>query len=610
MGTKDSMLRGICADRYQPDKIPDSVDTVVIGSGMSGLSAAAVLSRMGQRVLVLEQHYVAGGGSHMFQLKGGLHFDSGLHYLVPYSGILMWLATGGNEMPLRFERMGEPDGTFDRIALGSEPPFAIKHDEAHLPDLYARFPERRDDIDEFLRVSEKVLKRFPLFVLSKALPAWLQKPWHRHVLGETWQRYAGRSLKEVLQEITDDPLLAGLLAGPWMDTGAPPDRASFLLGACIARGLAIEGGAYPVGGSQELAKCLVPVITGAGGRVLVRAPVDEILVDSAEGCTTGVRLADGTIVPCKRVISSVGYHNTFGKLVSENVTDKFEIPRHLSIGNSCGFIMANIGLRGNAEELGLTCANLWYHPTREDGDMFGAIDDFMSNPTDPSHDPMIMVTFPSIKDREGAKKHANKTTCQILCMAEHAWFEQYADRPTRKRGAEYKAVKREWGERLAALLLRFYPQLDGRIELLDVSTPLSIEHYLGAKQGGAVGLDQTPERFTDRSLIERLDPRTPIEGLWLTGQDTVTCGQPIVQGAGLITAFRVLGLQQSLRYLARTLPPIVRSLFRERRRNPSNGPRPELDRASQPPSGVPEVEHVLAAERTLGRDLVRTTQSD
>jgi phytoene dehydrogenase-like protein len=610
MGTKDSMLRGICADRYHPDKIPDSVDTVVIGSGMSGLSAAAVLSRMGQRVLVLEQHYVAGGGSHMFQLKGGLHFDSGLHYLVPYSGILMWLATGGNEMPLRFERMGEPDGTFDRIALGSEPPFAIKHDEAHLPDLYARFPERRDDIDEFLRVSEKVLKRFPLFVLSKALPAWLQKPWHRHVLGETWQRYAGRSLKEVLHEITDDPLLAGLLAGPWMDTGAPPDRASFLLGACVARGLAIEGGAYPVGGSQELAKCLVPVITGAGGRVLVRAPVDEILVDSAKGCTTGVRLADGTIVPCKRVISSVGYHNTFGNLVSENVTEKFEIPRHLSIGDSCGFVMANIGLRGSAEELGLTCANLWYHPTREDGDMFGAIDDFMSNPTDPSHDPMIMVTFPSIKDREAAKKHANKTTCQILCMAEHAWFEQYADLPTRKRGAEYKAVKREWGERLVALLLRFYPQLDGRIELLDVSTPLSIEHYLGANQGGAVGLDQTPERFTDWSLIERLDPRTPIEGLWLTGQDTVTCGQPIVQGAGLITAFRVLGLQQSLRYLARTLPPIVRSLFHERRRNPSNAPRPELDRASQPPSGVPEVEHVLAVERTLGRDLVRTTQSD
>ena len=358
------MLRGICADRYAPEKIPDSVDTIVIGSGMSGLSCAAVLSRMGQRVLVLEQHYVAGGGSHMFQLKGGLHFDSGLHYLVAYSGLLMWLATGGDEMPLRFERMGEPDGTFDRIAVGNEPPFAIKHDEAHLPDLYALFPERRAEIDEYLRVSEQVLKRFPLFVMSKAFPTWFQKPWHRFVLGKTWRRYAGRSFREVLEEITDEPLLAGILAGQWMDTGSPPDRASFLIGTCVGRGLAIEGGAYPVGGSQEMAKCLVPVITGAGGRVLVRAAVEEILVDAAGQRATGVRLADGTVVPCKRVVSSVGYHNTFGKLVPEAVTERLEIPRRLPIGNSCGFLLANIGLRGTAEDLGLTCANLWYHPTR------------------------------------------------------------------------------------------------------------------------------------------------------------------------------------------------------------------------------------------------------
>jgi glycine/D-amino acid oxidase-like deaminating enzyme len=60
---REDVLRGICADRYDVDKIPAKVDTVVIGSGMSGLTCAAVLSRMGQTVLVLEQHYVAGGGS-------------------------------------------------------------------------------------------------------------------------------------------------------------------------------------------------------------------------------------------------------------------------------------------------------------------------------------------------------------------------------------------------------------------------------------------------------------------------------------------------------------------------------------------------------------------
>jgi phytoene dehydrogenase-like protein len=539
---KEDMLRGILADRYRPEKVPAEVDTIVIGSGMSGLSCAAVLSRMGQRVLVLEQHYVAGGGSHMFQLKGGLKFDSGLHYLVPYSGHLMWMATGGNEMPLRFERMGEPDGTFDRIALGDDPPFAIKHDEGHLPDLYARFPDHRADIDEYLRVSEGVLKRFPLFVMSKAFPARIQRLWHRFVLGKTWKRYAGRTVREVLEEITDEPRLAALLAGPWMDTGAPPDRATFLLGACVARGLAIEGGAYPVGGSTQLAKCLVPVVQAGGGRVLVRAGVREILVDPRSNRATGVEMADGTHIHCKQVVSSAGYHNTFGKLVSEDVTKRLDIPRRLSIGNSCGFVMANIGLRGTAEELGLTCANLWYHPTRPDGDMFGAVNDFMADPSNPDHDPMIMVTFPSIKDQEGAESYEGKTTCQILCMADYHWFEKYAGGRTRRRGPEYKALKAEWGERLVDLLLRFYPQLEGHIELVDVSTPLSIAHYLGTDEGGAVGLDQTPARFTDWDLVQHLDARTPIPGLW-----------------------------QTTRYLARTLPPIIRKLIADARATRASG---------------------------------------
>lgn len=559
------MLRGILADRYRVDKLPSDVDAIVIGSGMGGLTCAAVLSRMGQRVLVLEQHYVAGGGSHMFQLKGGLMFDSGLHYLVAYSGHLLWMATGGSEMPVRFEKMGEPDGTFDRIALGDAPPFAIKNGEEHLPDLYALFPDHHEAIDEYLRLSEGVLKKFPLFVMSKALPCWLQKLWHRFVLGKVWKQYAGRTVKEVLEEITDEPRLAALLAGQWMDTGSPPDRVSFMMGMCISRGFAIEGGAYPVGGSTSLAKSLVPVIRKAGGRVLVRANVQEIIVDPHSDRATGVKMEDGTIIKCAQVVSSAGYHNTFGKLVSEDVTRRLDIPRSLSVGSSSGFLMVNIGLRGSPEELGLTCANLWYHPTREDGDMFGAVNDFMTDPYNPNHEPMIGITFPSIKDQGETEAHPGKTTCQILCTMDYRWFEQFAGLRSRKRGAEYKALKAEWGERLIALLLRFYPQLEGHIDLVDVSTPLSIEHYLGTNEGGSIGLDHTPARFTDWEVIRHLDSRTDIAGLWLTGQDTVTGGQPISQGAGLITAMRMLGFWRSMRYLMKTLPPIVRRVISDSR---------------------------------------------
>jgi NADPH-dependent 2,4-dienoyl-CoA reductase/sulfur reductase-like enzyme len=48
--------RGLLRKKYNGKKNIDEVDTIIIGSGMSGLSCAAVLSRLGKKVLVLEQH--------------------------------------------------------------------------------------------------------------------------------------------------------------------------------------------------------------------------------------------------------------------------------------------------------------------------------------------------------------------------------------------------------------------------------------------------------------------------------------------------------------------------------------------------------------------------
>ena len=53
------------------EKVPSDLDAIVIGSGIGGLSVAALLSKVGQRVLVLEQHDVAGGCTHTFADKGG-----------------------------------------------------------------------------------------------------------------------------------------------------------------------------------------------------------------------------------------------------------------------------------------------------------------------------------------------------------------------------------------------------------------------------------------------------------------------------------------------------------------------------------------------------------
>ena len=56
--------------------MPDGLDAIVIGSGIGGLSVASILSRIGKKVLVLEQHDQAGGCCHTF-IEKGFEFDVG-----------------------------------------------------------------------------------------------------------------------------------------------------------------------------------------------------------------------------------------------------------------------------------------------------------------------------------------------------------------------------------------------------------------------------------------------------------------------------------------------------------------------------------------------------
>jgi len=68
------------------------------------MGCASLLAKLGHRVLVLEQHYIAGGMTHSFVDKG-YEFDVGIHYLGNLGP--------NNKDQLMYDMVCEPDDTID-----------------------------------------------------------------------------------------------------------------------------------------------------------------------------------------------------------------------------------------------------------------------------------------------------------------------------------------------------------------------------------------------------------------------------------------------------------------------------------------------------------------
>jgi all-trans-retinol 13,14-reductase len=216
--------------------------------------------------------------------------------------------------------------------------------------------------------------------------------------------------------------------------------------------------------------------------------------------------------------------------------------------------MCNFAINGSAESLGIGCSNLWLQPCAASAghSLREGIAAYLEQPlaVRPEQVP-LMLTFPSVKDRSWHGTHPEQTMCQSLALAPWRWFARFHDaddaQPPRHAPQHvsridqraYDELKALWAERTRQVLVEHYPLVEGKIEFVDVSTPLTIEHFLPSGQGSAIGFDVTPERFVDADVIRRLDMRTTIGGLWLTGQDVLMCGQPLAQLSGIITALRV-----------------------------------------------------------------------
>jgi len=511
---------------YKQERPEGRWDAIVVGSGMGGLTSAALLARHGgKRVLVLERHSTAGGFTHTFK-RPGREWDVGVHYIgqcEPGSPVRMLFdeVTNGT---LAWSRM--PD-VYDRVILGGEKYDLVAGGRRFVETLAARFPGQRASVERYLGEILAATSRGGPFFADRMLPARMSKlvgP----LLRRPMYRYSDRTVEQVVRPIVKDARLYDVLTAQMGDYGLLPRDASFAIHAMVV-GHYLGGGYYPIGGSARIAEGAADVIESAGGEIFVAAEVERILVEG--GRAVGVRMSDGRELRAPTVVSDAGAPNTYLRLLEPHVAEPTGLPDRIrAIGPSASHLSLYLGLDRTDAELGLDGTNLWIYPER---DRDRAFERFLADSKAPI--PLVYASFPSAKDPSFAARHPGKATVELVTIANVDWVRKWQDARWKKRGAEYDAWKAEMSERLLDIALVERPSLRGRVAFQELSTPLSTRHFTAHPDGEIYGLSHTPARFH-----LPLRAQTPIPGLFLTGQDLVTCGVAGALFGGALAATAIL----------------------------------------------------------------------
>lgn len=498
-------------------------DTIVIGSGIGGMAAAAALSKVGHTVLLLEQHQTLGGLTHSFS-RDGFTWDVGIHYLSGVApgdharGMLDWLS----DTPIDFVSLGS---IYDTLHIGSSEPLSLSRPyEAQERDLKDRFPDQAEAIEAWTRAlhegREAMYKVFPTRAMPEIAGDVLDW-WNRRAIA----KWCGRTTKEVIDDITDDPELAAAMAAQWGDHGGRPSKASFAMHALISASYLWSGSWYPVGGSAVFAEHIIPTIAKHGGEARAGVRVEKLLLEG--GAVVGVRTGDGTEIRADAVISDIGARETIDTLLPEEHGHEDWIAEIRALPSSIANFTLFLGFEGDIEAAGATKANHWIYPT-------GEVDVLWTTAPDGAP-PHMTASFGSLKNPEHEPGPQRKHMGQFLVWADWDSVAQWADRPAGARGDDYADFKRRVEDTLMAQFERYFPDLAKLVVYRELATPLSTVTFTGHSKGAFYGLDVTPERV----MCDALRAKTPMPGLFLAGQDVASPGIPGALVGGFLAAASV-----------------------------------------------------------------------
>src|SRR5579863_2589904 len=301
-----------------------AADYVIVGSGINALVAAALLSRKGRKVLLLERNDRIGGCIRTEEITA----PGFVHDVMATTFVLFLTSPAYAELGPELEKRGLtfahtptptavllPDGrhailamdrkanvaAFEKLAEGDGARFAADVDRvgADAPFLFAL-------------LGGSLWSRAMLTIVAR-------EAWRRGL--RNFAGYFGEALGTArgwLETRYRSELVRGLFA-PWvLHTGLGPESAySGQMGKVIAFALEAAGAPIVKGGAKNFVTAFERLIRDQGGEIEVNADVERVLLDGS-GAARGVRLAGGREIEAGRgVICSVTPNQLYGRLLAD-----------------------------------------------------------------------------------------------------------------------------------------------------------------------------------------------------------------------------------------------------------------------------------------------------
>ncbi|HAC64580.1 MAG TPA: all-trans-retinol 13,14-reductase [Cyanothece sp. UBA12306] len=485
-----------------------TIDVIIIGSGIGGLTAGALLAKYGQKVAIFESHTIAGGAAHSFS-RQGFHFDSGPSF---YCGL-------GHNKPSLNPLKQVLDLVGESLEVVPYDPLGYYHFPGVKFPVFSDLYQYRQAVAKITKQGARELESFESIMLGlydslKDIPTIdLRADWqlipilisrHFPALIKTLLQVGiiNGSVGDVMDKTVKDPwvrrlinlecfLLSGLKAH-----GTVAPEVAFMLGERTRAGVE-----YPFGGSAAIVNALIRGLKRWGGDLYLNNHVEKIIVKS--GRVAGIKLKKGDLIEAPIVISNATLWDTYNNLLATEDLPKSYRYKALKTEAVDSFMHLHLGIKAEGLEE-ITGHHVVVHDSNKD----------LAEPGN-----TCMISIPSVWDKN-------------LAPSGHYTIHAYSLEPYQgwKKNEEYAQKKKQRSQSLYKALEKVIPDIRQRVVLELIGTPLTHSRFLRRYQG-----TYGPAIAAGQGMFPSC--HTPIKGLYRVGDSTLPgIGVPAVAASGILCA--------------------------------------------------------------------------